>query len=213
METLVERSGLRQAKVFICDYDVTLTALHQSLSLEMAQVLIGLIEEHQKELVILTSKWLDDIETDLKGGYKGQGLHFLSMLPKGQSITVICRFFDPEMKKTGAVAYRYTSCEERLAVGGLDTIFDDVMKKHQESQRPTGTVFATRRVFAKDEAIRCYLKGKRLSVRDVIYFGDSFRIGGSDFPVLDVDGITAIQVKASHETLDLMSRCSGTQSA
>ncbi|PON17954.1 hypothetical protein C2W62_10500 [Candidatus Entotheonella serta] len=121
------------------------------------------------------------------------------MLPKGQSITVICRFFDPEIKKTGAKAYRYTSCEERLAVAGLDSLFEerlavagldslfnDVLKKHQEPDRPTGAIFA------KDEAIRCYLKGKRLSVHDVIYFGDSFRIGGSDFPVLNVDGITAI---------------------
>ncbi len=123
------------------------------------------------------------------------------MLPKGQSITVICRFFDPEIKKTGAKAYRYTSCEERLAVAGLDSLFNDVLKKHQEPDRPTGAIFA------KDEAIRCYLKGKRLSVHDVIYFGDSFRIGGSDFPVLNVDGITAIQVKTSQETLEMMSRC------
>ncbi|ETX07173.1 MAG: hypothetical protein ETSY2_12755 [Candidatus Entotheonella gemina] len=201
MEALVERSGLRQAKVFICDYDVTLTTLHHSLSLDMARALIDLLEKHQRELVILTSKWLNDIEADLKGGYKGQGVHFLSMLPQGTAVTVICRFFDQEIKKTGAKAYRYTSCEERLAVDGLDTIFDDVMKKHQESRRTTGAVFA------KDEAIRCYLKGKGLSVREVIYFGDSFRIGGSDLPVLDVDGITAIQVKAAHETLEMLSRC------
>ncbi len=199
LEALVERAGLQQAKVFFCDYDVTLTALHQSLSLDMAHMLIRIVETHQRELVILTSKWLSDIETDLKGGYKGQGIHFLSMLPKGKAITVICRFFDPEIKKTGAKAYRYTSCAEHLAVDGLDRMFDEVMQKHQERHRPTGPGFA------KDEAIRCYLKGKDLSVDDIIYFGDSFRIGGSDFPVLDVDGITAIQVKTSQETLEMLS--------
>ncbi len=198
IETLVERAGLKRAKAFIFDYDVTLTTLHQSLSLDMVKALIGLIQTHRKEVVILTSKWLNDIETDLKGGYKRRGIHFLRMLPEEKSITVICRYFDPEIKKTGAVAYRYTSSQERLAVAGLETLFDTVMKKHQEPHRPTGAIFA------KDEAIRCYLKGKALSVRDVIYFGDSFRIGGSDYPVLNVDGITAIQVKTSQETLDII---------
>ncbi len=200
IEALVERSGLKTAKVFVCDYDVTLTALHQSLSLDMAQALIRLIEKHQRELVILTSKWLKDIETDLKGGYQGQGINFLSMLPEGQSVTVICRFFDREIKKTGAVAYGYTSRAERLEIDGLESIFEAIMKKHQQPNRPAGAIFA------KDEALRCYLVGKRLSVQDMIYFGDSFRIGGSDFPILDVDGITAIQVKDSNETLGMISQ-------
>lgn len=55
-DALVERAGLRHAKVFICDYDVTLTALHQSLSLDMVHMLIRLMEEHQRTFVILTSK-------------------------------------------------------------------------------------------------------------------------------------------------------------
>ncbi len=178
IDTLVERSGLQHTKVFVCDYDVTLTTLHQSLSLDMAKALIHLIEAHQRELVILTSKWLKDIETDLKGGYKGQGINFLRMLPEGQSVTVICRFFDQEIKKTGAVAYGYTATEERLEIDGLGGIFEAIMQKHQQLDRPAGTIFA------KDEALRCYLKGKQLSVRDMIYFGDSFRVGGSDFPIL-----------------------------
>ncbi len=198
VETLVERSGLRQAKVFVCDYDVTLTELHQSLSLDMAQALIRLMVEHRREVVILTSKWLKDIETDLKGGYKGQGINFLSMLPEDQSVTVICRFFDQDIKKTGAVAYRYTAREARLEIDGLENIFEAIMNKHQQLDRPAGAIFA------KDEALRCYLKGKQLSVQDVIYFGDSFRVGGSDFPILDVDGITAIQVKDSNETLRMI---------
>lgn len=200
IEAVVERSGLNQAKVFVCDYDVTLTTLHQSLSLDMAETLIRLIKEHQRELVILTSKWLKDIETDLKGGYKGHGINFLSMLPEGQSVTVICRFFDQEIKKTGAVAYGYTATEERLEIDGLENLFAAIMKKHQQPDRPAGAVFA------KDEALRCYLKGKRLSVRDMIYFGDSFRIGGSDFPILDVDGVTAIQVKDAYETRNMISQ-------
>ena len=114
---------------------------------------------------------------------------------------MISRFHDRARRKTGARAYHYSSTEERLEIDGLEDIFEHMARRQQDAMRPYSAVMA------KDEAIRRYLQAKRLSVNEILYIGDSFHTSGSDLPILDVDGILAIQVKDSDETLTILRRC------